>query len=246
MKQPNKTTHFSAFQKQVFVLSSAFLLSIVLRLPNLNRPLSKHHEFNTAVILNGIISWKDAGGAANFNYVPLMTFQGAPNRLLDRGAYTDSAGNQTYLSLGPGWYVLPYLVLNTLHLPFTPLSLQILNLLIQVFTLITLFRLMQVIIKKYQFLSPQLPLYTCLVFLFMPGPLWYFGNGYVHAAISIPFAILVFTQFLEFSFFQQKLKAANVFIVINGILGIYFDWFTFFLLGSISIFSLYFFIRPLS
>jgi hypothetical protein len=230
--------------KRTFILCAAFVVSVLFRLPNINRPLSKHHEFAVAVILNGIISWKESGGASVFHYVPLMTYQGEENRLLERGVFTDAAGNQVYLSLGPGWYVLPYVVFTILHLPFTPLSLQLLNLVIHFITLLALYRLGLVLVKHYSFLSPYFPLLGCLVFLFMPGPLWYFGNGYVHAAVSLPFAISLFTQYLKWTFEQSRLSWANAgWFFLCGFGGIYLDWFTFFLLAVLGMAALFFYIK---
>jgi hypothetical protein len=232
---------------RMFILCAAFTASVLVRLPNVNRPLSKHHEFAVAVILNGIISWKEAGGASVFHYVPLMTYQGEENRLLERGPFTDANGNQVYLSLGPGWYVLPYIVFTILHLPFNVLSLQILNFFLHLLTVFALYRSGNVLMKRYSFLSPLFPLITCIVFLFIPGPLWYFGNGYVHAAVSVPFAILLFTQFLKWTFKQDQFTYLNASLFfIYGFLGIYMDWFSCFLLAVMAVTAIFHFVRDRS
>ena len=72
----------------VFLLILFFVLSVVIRLPHLDRPLSKHHEFNPAVILMGLESWKEAGGPEKFNYIPLLTYQNAADTLLEKGPYS--------------------------------------------------------------------------------------------------------------------------------------------------------------
>ncbi len=229
-------------KKHYLILLAAFAVSILFRLPNLDRPLSKHHEFNTAVILNGITSWKEGGGASRFGYVPLMTYQGEANRMLKPGPYSDSIGNAYYLSLGAGWYILPYLVFTALHMPSIPLSIQLLNLLIHLLVVLSIYRLGRTTTLQYNLLSPHFPLYTALIFLFLSGPLWFYGNGYVHDAVSLPFAICLFNLYLQFVFRQKKMNGPNLAIfALWGFAGIYFDWFTFFLLGIISCYSLYLF-----
>ena len=59
----------------------AFIIYLLVRLPNFNRPVSKHYEFNTAVILINIISWRQAGGGNHFYYTPVMNFQHTGDKL---------------------------------------------------------------------------------------------------------------------------------------------------------------------
>jgi hypothetical protein len=61
------------------------LLLVVLRIPTLDRPLSKHHDFNNAVVLINAVSWQQAGGGNKFCFTPVMNFQGQSNKLLEKG-----------------------------------------------------------------------------------------------------------------------------------------------------------------
>src|SRR5450755_4635011 len=87
-----------------------FIFSVFIRLPNLNRPISKHYEFNTAVIMINIISWRQGGGGDQFHYTPVMNFQHPGDKLPPNNLFIDKNGNSVYLSFGPGWYVIPYFV----------------------------------------------------------------------------------------------------------------------------------------
>lgn len=60
-------------RKTLPILLVAFLLSVAVRLPQLGRPLSKHHEFCTAVTLRVLQVWWD-NGIENYHYNPVMTY----------------------------------------------------------------------------------------------------------------------------------------------------------------------------
>ncbi len=178
-------------KKAFMVVLGLFVLSIAVRLPNLDRPLSKHHEFNTAVVLINIESWRQAGGGSVFHYTPLMNFQNAGDKHMDTGPHIDKDGNHLYLSYGPGWYVLPYFFYQLFHLPPKPVYLQVINLLISLLDLLLLFYLFERLVpdelpKKYWII-----LFGCATFLFSPALLWYFGNGYVNIGIMMPMVIAI-------------------------------------------------------
>lgn len=230
-------------KRELLILLVAFVVSVFARIPNLDRPLSKHHEFNSAVVLNNAISWQEAGGASVYNYVPVMTYPGIENRLLEQSVNTDTMCNQLYLSLGPGFFVLPYLIFNGFHISATPLGLQTINLLIHLLLVLAIYRLGILLTRQFD-LQRRFGLYCCIAFLFMPGPLWYLGNGYVHTAVALPFAVVAFTLFLQQVFFHKKLTVPFIAGFCSmGILSIYMDWFAFFLLATIAAFGFYMFIK---
>jgi hypothetical protein len=235
----NQTTN----KRDFFILMVVFLLAVCVRIPNLDRPLSKHHEFNSAVVLNNIVSWQEAGGASVYNFVPVMTYPGAENRLIKPAINTDDLGNQVYLSLGPGFFVLPYLVFDLLHIAPSPLALQIFNIGIHLLLLLALYYLCTLLSNRLG-LNSQFALYCCIAFLFMPGPLWYFGNGYVHTAVALPFAIMAFAVFLKNVCFYKKLTPSSIAGFCSmSILSIYIDWYAFFLLATLSAYSFFMFLK---
>src|SRR5687767_9329605 len=97
-------------RQALLIVLLLFMVSVLLRLPNLNRPLSKHHEYNTAVILVNIESWRQAGGGNLFHYIPLLNFQNPGDKRPENLPNIDSKGNMLYLSFAPGWYVIPYFI----------------------------------------------------------------------------------------------------------------------------------------
>src|ERR1043165_9702355 len=157
-----------------------FVMSVLLRLPNLNRPLSKHHEYNTAVILVNIESWRQAGGGDRFNYIPLLNYQNPGEKRPEKIPNVDSKGNYLYMSFAPGWYIIPYFIYQVFHLPVEPVYLQVINLVFNLATVILLFLLCERLVpadwpRRYQGI-----ILTCIFFMFSPAILWYLGNGYAH------------------------------------------------------------------
>lgn len=162
------------------------LLLVVLRIPHFNRPLSKHHDFNNAVILINAVSWQQAGGGSAFSYTPLMNFQGASNKLIENGPHIDAQHNHVYLSFGAGWYVLPYFVFQTLHISPSAAALEILNILIGLLTTLLLHRLL------LQWLNnKKTALLFTAFFTLMPAPLWYMGHSYVTTGIMLPLVLWI-------------------------------------------------------
>ncbi len=216
--------------KQLWFLILALIL---LRLPTLDRPLSKHHEFNTAVILINAESWQQAGGGKQFSYTPFLNYQGTNNRMFEKGAHIDTSGHHVYLSFGAGWYVLPYFVLKAAHLPFTPLSLQLLNILINIITVCLLYHLLLLVTgRKY------IAIAGTALFVFLPAPLWYCGNGYVTTAIMLPFVLVILQTWHRFGKDPGSIKPSSLIVLLlSGIALSYFDWFTPFLLGTMTLWS---------
>ncbi len=212
------------------ILFVLYVASIVIRLPNLNRPVSKHHEFNTAVVLINIESWRQAGGGAVFHYTPLMNFQHPGDRHFDTGPHIDRLGNHLYLSYGPGWYLLPYFVYQLFQLPANPLYLQVINLLINLLSLVLLFyffeRLVPVALPKRYWIV----LAGCAGFLFTPAILWYLGNGYVNIGIMMPLVITILLVLLPMIQDARMINTKNLIRLFLLLVALcYFDWFGFFL-----------------
>lgn len=160
------------------------LLLVVLRMPTLDRPLSKHDDFNNAVVLINAVSWQQAGGASKFCFTPVMNFQGESNKLLEKGNHIDAKGNHVYLSFGAGWYVLPYFVFISLGIAPNELALEILNLLVGLLSTVLLFRLLTTATQ-----DKNASFNATLLFVLLPTPLWYMGHSYVTTGIMMPLLI---------------------------------------------------------
>lgn len=210
------------------------LVLIALRLPHINRPLSKHHDFNNAVILINAVSWSQAGGAANVGYTPLMNFQGNSNRVLENGPHIDANGNHVYLSFGAGWYVLPYFVFHFLQTPPTPLALEILNIFIGLFTVSLLYKLL-----RQWLANEQQTIQAVVLFALLPAPLWYMGHSYVTTGIMLPLVLCVLLLWRKAASTSNALTASfylQLFVVI--VMLMYFDWVAAFLAAGMGVWGL--------
>jgi hypothetical protein len=230
--------------KAILIILGTFLLSILLRLPNLNRTISKHHEFNSAVVLINIQSWRQAGGGSSFHFIPLLNFQNPGDKLPRKAHYSvDSAGNLMYLSFGPAWYIIPYCIYQLFHLPVKPIYLQSINLVFNLASVILFFHLLELLIpaiteKRYVFVS-----LGCFFFMYSPCMLWYLGNGYINVGIMMPFVIA--TLLLLIPMLQSPKNITSGKLLWLGLLImllVYFDWFVL-ALCSIVLLNLLFKIR---
>lgn len=209
------------------------LLLVVLRIPHFNRPLSKHHDFNNAVILINAVSWQQAGGGAAFAYTPLMNFQGESNKLLENGPHIDAEHNHVYLSFGAGWYVLPYFVFESLHMSPTPAALEILNILIGMLTTLLLYRLL-----LHWLQHKKSALLMTAFFTLMPAPLWYMGHSYVTTGIMLPLLLWILRLWQIASTKQlslfQLLQLFTAFVLL-----LYIDWLPVFVGFSMAAWALW-------
>jgi hypothetical protein len=210
------------------------LILVLLRLPSLNRPLSKHDDFNTAVILINAISWQQAGGGHHFQYTPLMNFQGKANKIIEKGFHIDSSNNQVYLSFGAGWYVLPYFVFSALHVDATPMALQLLSICIGLLSACLLFGFLAAATG-----NTHSAFFGTLLFIFLPASLWYLGISYVTTGIMMPLVIWILLLW------QRLAKDASVIgaswliqLAVACMLLTYIDWVSVFLAGSLVVWSL--------
>jgi hypothetical protein len=104
-------------RKTLPILLVAFLLSVAVRLPQLGRPLSKHHEFCTAVTLRVLQVWWD-NGIEKYRYNPVMTYNNEADKFINNfanatGKVVDEEGNFYYVSHPPFAYYFPYIVFKT-------------------------------------------------------------------------------------------------------------------------------------
>lgn len=209
-------TDISIKWKALAILLLIFALSIGLRLPNLKRPLAKHHEFLPAVILINAESWQQAGGGNKFHFTPIMNYQNVGDKVMDPGPNIDQKGNILYLSLGSGWYIIPYSFFEVFNLTPTPLCLRIINLFFGLITLILCFVFFNKILPTdLRYKLPML-LIGCTIILFSPGVLWYTGNGYTHTTVMLPF--IIGASIILFPMFQSTGKITSTRLLLLAVL----------------------------
>jgi hypothetical protein len=163
--------------RSLLVFLLAFSLSVAIRAPMLDRPLSGHHEFCTAFSLILLENWY-TDGIAQHHGAPVITFSSDA----DRGApwmgsdHAERDGRYYYLSHPALGLYLPYLWFQVLGQPPTVIGLQAFNLLFHLLTAIGLFLLIRAVVGDR---SERAPLFAAVLYLFMPAPLWFHGNVFM-------------------------------------------------------------------
>lgn len=162
-------------RRHLLILLAAFCVSLLVRWPLLNRPLSGHHELCTALVLIALHNWHHDGFAAHHG-APAITFTG-PADLVPPG-YTDAPGLRDgtlyYLSHPPLAFDLPHALFTLTATEPNVLGLQLFNIFFHLLTVIGLY----LIVRELQ-RGGTAPLMSALLYLFMPAPLWFHGNAYM-------------------------------------------------------------------
>ncbi|UAY52903.1 glycosyltransferase family protein [Ferruginibacter albus] len=204
-----------------------FLLSIAIRYPHLNRPLSKHHEFNAGMVLVCIDTWNTNGGPSYSGFCPVLNYTNKGDKFFSsKYANTTSVnGDDLYMSFGPGWFLFPYYFFKVFHLPASPLSLQFFDILLCLLSMALVFKIAKKMFNEESDAMPTKAIIATILFLLNPASLWYFGNGFVHEVMTIPFFLAAAYVFL--SFIENGSNITFKRLLLYGILlitGIFCDW----------------------
>ena len=156
----------------------AFVVSVSVRAPLIDRPLSAHHEYCTALVLIILQNWQ-VDGFMHHHGAPAITFTG-PADLIPQG-YTDAPalhdGVLYYLSHPPLAYDLPHLLFALTGSAPNALGLQVFNLFFHLLTAIALYLVVRELLAEGS--ASNAPLFAAVLYLFMPAPLWFHGNVYM-------------------------------------------------------------------
>ncbi|MBL7940413.1 MAG: hypothetical protein JNL43_13720 [Flavobacteriales bacterium] len=165
-------------KQALWIVTAAFLVSVAVRWPQLNRPLSAHHEFCTAFTLIALTNWYEDGFATHHG-VPSGGFVREADAMMPSERFTrdQRAIGLYYFSHPPLAYELPYVVFAAIGVAPNVLGLQVFNLLFHLITAIALFFAVREILPGT--VCTSAPLFTALLYLFMPAPLWFHGNVYM-------------------------------------------------------------------
>lgn len=187
--------------KGLLIVSLLFMITIGIRLPNLDRPVSKHHEFNTAFFLIPMEIWNEEG-VAQHGFIPPYNYSNENDKYIKDPIgieHGNKNGTYYYLSFPAFSYLAPYAFIQLLQLPVSPLSLQIFNLLLHFLLCIMLFRLLSATVSRAG-------AYAGVVFyLFSPATLWFHGNGYTHHVLAQLLIVAVIYFFLGYVRQQRRI-----------------------------------------
>jgi hypothetical protein len=229
--------------KEVYILLFVFLISIIIRIPNLNRPLSKHHEFNAAFFLIPMEVWDQSSGF-NYNFNPVMNYQNSGDKGINNFAATDTEknGDFYYLSFGSGAYIFPYFFMQAFGGP-NVLSLQVFSLLVHLITAILLVLLTKTIFQQIS-VNSESAIFAGVLYLLLPHTLWFHGNGYTHHSLVICFFIATCLGLLKGLTFGWSKKYLFLYCL-SLFLTIYTEWLGCFLAFTNVVFVFFYFRKSL-
>lgn len=187
------------------------------------------------MVLVGCEGWAAAGGPQAVNFCPLINYANPGDRYYIQHPQVKN-GRLYYLSFGPGQFLLPYAAGKILNIPFTPLLLQIINLLAHLVTAFFVYRVALLLFRENKAAAQT----AVLFFLFSAETLWFFGNGYVHESMVMPFFAAGLYLCLRFFFRPETITILNCFLFAGIVFaGIFFDWLMLFFATGAGLAALY-------
>jgi hypothetical protein len=203
----------------ILIVVTLFLLSVLVRSPLLNKPLSNKHQWLTAHILQTFDIWSQNGISHHF-YSPIYTYNNPGDKFISSlGGIGDKAGNFYYISYAPFGFILPYFILNAFQDQPTVLGLQLFNLFIGFWAgIFFLALLLNIGFSKF------LALIGILLFWFNPAILWFFGNVYFIDQLSWLLLIILVYCTYRLHFTTNHLNKVKLLICIILLFLCYTEW----------------------
>ena len=160
-------------------LGVIFALSVVVRLPMLNKPLCRPREWLSATVLRHLQIWHEMG-ITSAHFAPIVTYPGQANKHINNQGsdLIDRGGNYYYTSYPPLAYYLPYVIFELLHVYPAVLPLQILNLSLHFMSGLFVYLALRVLLNcERQMCVPAIVGFV--VYIFSPETLWVQANVYM-------------------------------------------------------------------
>ena len=158
----------------LFTLLAAFALSVAVRWPLIDRPLSAHHEYCTAFTLIALTNWWEDG---------FFTHRGLPSggfirdgeALYPPARYdrNERAVGLFYFSHPPLAYDVPYALFSLTNTAPNVAGLQWMNMFFHLLTAWAFFVVLRVVLDEGG------ALFGAVLYLFLPVTLWFHGNAYM-------------------------------------------------------------------
>ncbi|GIV42988.1 MAG: hypothetical protein KatS3mg035_0111 [Bacteroidia bacterium] len=160
-----------------------FLISILVRLPYLNRPLSGNYQWLTAHTLITYDIWNQEG-IVYHHFLPVYTYPDSVNHHIPIGdlGSVEKNGRLYYVSYPAFGFIFPYIF--TLGWAYEPIVLKLFNILLHFVSAIFLWQIL------IFFFSRAASFLAVVYFLLQPNLLWFHGNSYFLDVLSMDLLIL--------------------------------------------------------
>jgi hypothetical protein len=208
------------------VLTTLFLLSVVVRWPFLDRPLGSHHEWLTSTVLRTMQIWEMEGAWKSYKFLPITTYPGRVNYHIDnQGGVSDPLGRQYYVSYPALAYIAPYVALRALGIHVDVLPLQIFGLFLH-YACIWLVYLIVCMLMRHQGsrYARMCGVVAAAIYIFSPATLWFHSNIYMSDMFVQPLFILGVYLYLRIQLSQAVPLALLIALGVVVLLMIYTEW----------------------
>jgi hypothetical protein len=209
----------------VLALAIIFLISVLIRLPDLNKPLGVRYEELTLDTLIRLENWKEQGALHHY-LVPIDTYKNRADHNIKTwcGTLTEN-GQCYYLSYPPLAVILAYIPPALIHFQLTPIYLQIMNLFLHLLSAVFIFLLTALLTKhsseKNDYIAPVLA-YT--FYLFTPLLLIFHSESYFSDGVVMPFFIGSIYFLLRLLIKEQTKKYEFIIFGLLIFLACYAEW----------------------
>ena len=221
------------FRQPALLVVFIFVVLVVVRLPQLTRPLSKHHELNSAAVLICVAEW-NRSSPAHQHFLPKQYFSGPGNVFYEpRPEVRGIANSGGYFSMGPGSYLLPWAIFKVLRIPPASYAINFFNILLEALAVLLFYRLALLFFR----LRPVAPVgrdtvaashatFAAILYMFLPVTLWYHGNAYCHEVAVLPFvSAMVYAAAKLLWVRSQNRVLWHVVFFIATVAGVLCDWY---------------------
>jgi hypothetical protein len=204
-----------------------WLLMVVIRTPQLNRPLSKNYEFNSASVLITLHEWNKTTPWQQ-GFIPRQYFSGLQNTFYSGNSFAKTLEDSgSYLSMGPGSFLLPWFCFKIFGVQPSSVAINYFAAVLGLFAAFVFYLLALFYFNQYGniYKAKYNAAISTVVFLLLPVNLWYFGNAYCHEVAVIPFLLLSCYAYCRLVFDNVKNKTAWLALLFIAVFtGIWADW----------------------
>ena len=185
----------------------------------------------------------DTSSASEFHFAPVMSYQNEGDKGLNNMTLSEmkSKGNFYYLSFPPITYLAPYYSFKLVGCSPSALALQWFNMMLGVISVFLFYFLMKGVLKARtdEVWQRAGAVSGSLFFLFAPTPLWFFGNGYTHHVLAIPFVLLTLLAYVNIRNAERSSKRQYFLLFLGIFLVVSTVWYGIILAALISFLGVY-------
>ena len=233
-------TYTPSLSTSLLLLSILFSISIFVRWPHLNRPLSANYEWVTAHTLVTLQIWNVEGIFAH-RFNPIYTFPNANDHHIKCpiSGVSDHAGNYYYVSYPPFAFILPHVTFQTLGIYPTVPAIQTFNLALHLLCCILLFLILIHLTSSSESKTTWPALVGASIYMFSPLNLWHHANVYfADILVQLLFILDIYLLLRIFSAPSKNLKSSLAAIFVALFLTMYTEWLGFLLAFVVFLYAL--------